>query len=153
MCADVPYSATDFAKAFSVIVRTSDDIRKIVGPTFRRWRNRDVAKNLDALAFPPRGMREPLKRLMTGTETPEDKALLTNMLSHSATQITQVIADLERARSRVRKQFGINSARELDQIIYDKIGIRDSLAQIADDPESLMETPVEAVTIYKHTSS
>src|ERR1700722_18323326 len=123
MCADVPYSATDLAKAFRVFIRTSEDIRKIVSPIYRRWQYRDVAKNLDALVFRPRGMRDPLNRLMTGAGTREDKALLAKMLSQSVARVTQAIAHLEEARDRVRERFGMSRAMELDDIIYDKIMI------------------------------
>jgi hypothetical protein len=150
MSADVPYSRTDLAKALRILVRTSEDIRKIVSPIYRRWHYRDVAKNLDALMFRPRGMRDPLSRLKTGKGTPDDKALLAKMLSASAGQVTQAIADLEGARDRVRERFGMPRVMELDDIIYDKIMIRDCLSKIANDPELLLETPTEAVETYKY---
>jgi hypothetical protein len=144
---EMPGSAQDFAKAFLILTCSAADLRKAINPIMEavdRRRARKAAANLDTLRFRSGEMRQPLERIARGGGTAADRALLSAMLKASAEKVEGSIEALRTYGDEVREKFGMESVSKLDDIIFDKIEIRQRLRDLTNDEDYLYQATDKA---------
>ncbi|WP_321502054.1 hypothetical protein [Breoghania sp.] len=136
----IPGSVTDFAKGLRELVACLRELaalvqdgHKVVSGELRSHRSRSAARNLDALAFSPKGARQFLDRIAEGNGTSADIEGIDAGLSVTADSVERSMRELSVYRQALRETCGMVAAEKLDEIIYGKFGkegLRRSLALI-----------------------
>jgi hypothetical protein len=117
--------------------------------TVDRRRARKAAANPDTLRFRPDEMRQPLGRIASGAGSAADFEMLSAMLKVSAQNVDRSIEKLRRYQMEVREKFGMKIGMAFDDIIFDKIQIRQRLRDLTADEEYVKPAGDSASEISK----
>jgi hypothetical protein len=88
-----------------------------------RYRLSQLAKALTSLRFWNDGMLAPLRRIADGRGRHDDLTEIRNRLAKTENEVAKAGERLRKARDKlISTQLGMKVARELDRVIYDKLG-------------------------------
>jgi hypothetical protein len=123
----IPYTLTDFVKALRETIETFEDIGGAVSRahrSFRRLKNRPLAKNISRIAVGKSAARHALSRIVSGQNVKQEIARISEHMRDSAKEVESGINALHGGRDNLREVLGLDNILKIEAIIDGPRGTR-----------------------------